>query len=64
MTAPTREQDTETAYLKRVQGLLIAYVEERGRDWDLYKDDFIKWLSGYRETISKASWRQNRASLV
>lgn len=64
MPEPTREQKTESEYLKRAQGRLGAYLEASGMDWDLHQEGFIAWLEEYRETISKASWRQNRAALV
>ncbi|WP_286241239.1 hypothetical protein [Neptuniibacter halophilus] len=64
MSLPTRVEKTEADYLKRAQGRLQAYLKERERDWDLHEDDFLSWLGAYRETISKASWRQNRAALV
>lgn len=64
MSEPTREQKTEAEYLKRAQGRLGAYLNETDKDWDRYKEDFVTWLESYRESISKASWRQNRAALV
>ena len=64
MSVPTREQNTENVYLKRAQGRLWAYLSDTGNDWDLNKNDLVRWLEAYRETISKASWRQNRAALV
>lgn len=64
MTIPTRVEKTEEAYLKRAQGRLNAFLDDYGLDWDLHKKEFLLWLEAYRETISKASWRQNRAALV
>lgn len=61
---PTREAQTETRYLKRAQGRFNAFFLDTGKDWDLYAEDFLAWLTVYRGTLSAAAWRQNRAALV
>ncbi|WP_027859745.1 site-specific integrase [Marinobacterium jannaschii] len=63
-TVFTRESATEMDYQERVSKLLENYSQKSAVDWDLDKDGLIKWLTTYRDTLSKASWRRQRAALV
>jgi integrase len=63
---PTRTNETVTVYIKRAKSLAKRAMSELGLAPGERLDarQFVAWLETLRPTLSKASWRQYKSSVV
>lgn len=63
---PTKTNETVAVYIKRAKNLAKRAVRELGLEAGEKLDarQFVAWLDTLRPTLSKASWRQYKSSVV